>query len=100
MTFKMNYEQASALKAILKIVLAEPIEDLQDKQHKIILQKVYVKLRAKIEARKPNGYSISLTDVEDITWNLFWSSRTLDPRYLYEQNIISAQVAAIDKQYA
>ena len=100
MRFNLTYEQAQALFAVLKIVLDEPAEDLQDKQHKMILKKVFARLRAKLECRSPRDWSVTLSDIEAVTWELFWNCRSLDPSLHYEQNMINQQIALIDKEYA
>jgi hypothetical protein len=98
MTLKLTAEQAEALFKLLQIVIENKPADAESKLVIMLLIKVFRKLRAKIEARLPRGYSLTLTPEEALAYYAYFQSVTLPATMIYELNFITAHNAQINKQ--
>ncbi|MBD1394289.1 hypothetical protein [Mucilaginibacter glaciei] len=101
MTIKLTYQQAVALKEVFdKVIIPEVPYDMAESPLKDIMTSVYKKLRARLEAKKKDGYSISLTDIEGKAYYLYFQNRHLGTGWTYEENLITQQINLLDKTYA
>jgi hypothetical protein len=101
MIIKMTYSQASALKEVYdSVIIPEQPFDVAESLLKDIMLQVYRKLRAKLEAKKKDGYSLALTDIEGKAYYLYFQNRSLGTGWTYEENMINEQINLLDKTYA
>jgi hypothetical protein len=101
MILQLTYNQAEALKYLFeKQVNPELPEDVTESLVKDLLRQVYRKLCSKLGARKKNGYNLILNDMEAKAFYLYFQDRLLGPHWLYEQTLIDALVAPLEKEYA
>ncbi|QEM13450.1 hypothetical protein [Mucilaginibacter rubeus] len=99
MTLNLTQQQAEALFEVFQnfILPAKPVR-AKDKLIIMMLLKVFRKLRAKLEARLPRGYSITLAPEEAMAYFAYFDGYTFPPTMIYEKNFISAQINEINRQ--
>jgi hypothetical protein len=102
MTLKLTHNQAFALMHLFdKVINPQLPEDVAERLVKELMYKVYKKLRSVLEAKiKPRGYSLALTDLEAMAFYVYFQNRYLGPGWFYEQTVVDAQLAELDREYA
>jgi hypothetical protein len=100
MKLTFTQPQANALFDLFQDqILPDNPFDLDEKLLQILMIKVFKKLRAKLEGKPGQGYSVSLSDEETIAFYLYFNGRDYGQNYIYEQSFIRKQIQQIDKQY-
>jgi hypothetical protein len=100
MKLKFTLQQANALFDLFNDhIIPDLPQALEDKLLHILMIKVYKKLRNKLEGKKGQGYSLTLTDEEAIGFHLYFSLRNFGASYIYEHTLIQKQMNLIDKNY-
>jgi hypothetical protein len=101
MTLYLTQNQAESLRYLFeRIINPELPEDMTESLLKDLLRQVYRKLCYKLEAKKKNGYNLILNDVEGKAFYLYLHDRLLGPGWAYEQTVVDALMAPLEKQYA
>lgn len=101
MTIKLSQQQAEALSHLFnKVIIPEPVANIAESLIKDLIIQVYKKLWNKLYAKKKDGYSLSLTDVEAKAFYVYFQSRNLGPDWVYEQLMIEKHLAELDRAYA
>lgn len=102
MTFKLSQDQATALKYLFdKVIIPEKPEDIAESLVKDLMVQVFKKLRDKLECTtKKNGYSLTLNDTQAKAFYVYFQNRSLPHGWKYEEVMIRAQLAELDRMYA
>jgi hypothetical protein len=101
MRLKLTMQQCAALHDMFRDrVINEKPEDIAESLILDHMHDIFKKLRAKVEAKKPDGYSITMSDKEAKAYWVYFNQRAMRPNYGYEANMIQQHINLIDKTYA
>ena len=102
MLIKLNYDRATGLyQLIIFLMETYPPEDKAEKLLHMMVNKVRIKLRNKLESLSPKtSYSISITDEEALSLDLYMSSMEASIKhntYIYEKSVAKEITNEIDR---
>lgn len=101
MKLKLTSQQAEALHYLFeKVILTEMPENIAESLVMDLMKQIFKRLRDKLEAKKKDGYSIEVNDVQAKAFYLYFQNRNLPPGYVYEENLIQTHLNEINRIYA